>query len=159
MSETNPGRFVSVSHVKCITLLVWGTNNLSFKLVIKVEMLGCSYEQIKWFNGKLQRVNVNVRQTASMSMLTLFESRRMYTWKGRYNIGNVTGTKGFMFLNNLVVGGGGVDFPPTFPSLRPPDWRAGALPTELASHILAVSLFCQYLCSRGASQKSFNHAL
>ena len=32
-------------------------------------------------------------------------------------------------------------------NLRPPDWRAGALPTELTSPILAVSLFCQYLCS------------
>ena len=30
-------------------------------------------------------------------------------------------------------------------NLRPPDWRAGALPTELTSPILAVSLFCQYL--------------
>ena len=48
-------------------------------------------------------------------------------------------------------------------NLRPRDWRAGALPTELTSHILAVSLFCQYLCSeRGGgqgSQKSFNHIL
>ena len=34
------------------------------------------------------RYNIgNVGQTASMSMLTLFESR--YTLKGRYNIGNV----------------------------------------------------------------------
>ena len=36
-------------------------------------------------------------------------------------------------------------------NLRPPDWRAGALPTELHVHvtspILAVSLFCQYICS------------
>ena len=32
-------------------------------------------------------------------------------------------------------------------NLRPPDWRAGALPTELSSPTLAVSLFCQYLCS------------
>ena len=31
-------------------------------------------------------------------------------------------------------------------NLRPPDWRAGALPTELSSPILAVSQFCQYLC-------------
>ena len=31
-------------------------------------------------------------------------------------------------------------------NLRPPDWRAVALPTELTSPILAVSLFCQYLC-------------
>ena len=44
-------------------------------------------------------------------------------------------------------------------NLRPPDWRAGALPTELTSPILAVSLFCQYLCSGGASQKSCNHIL
>ena len=29
-------------------------------------------------------------------------------------------------------------------NLRPPDWRAGALPTELSSPTLAVSLFCQY---------------
>ena len=29
------------------------------------------------------------------------------------------------------------------------DWRAGALPTELTIRILAVSLFCQYLCSCG----------
>ena len=29
-------------------------------------------------------------------------------------------------------------------NLRPPDWRAGVLPTELTSPILAVSLFCQY---------------
>ena len=36
---------------------------------------------------------------------------------------------------------------------------AGALPTELTSPILAVCLFCQYLCSAGASQKSFNHIL
>ena len=34
-------------------------------------------------------------------------------------------------------------------NLRPPDWRAGALPTELTCPILAVSLFCQYLCSEG----------
>ena len=40
------------------------------------------------------------------------------------------------------------------PNMRPPDWRAGALPTELTSPILAVSLFCQYLCSGGVSQKS-----
>ena len=38
-------------------------------------------------------------------------------------------------------------------NLRPPDWRAGALPTELTSPILAVSLFCQYLCS-GAPVRS-----
>ena len=44
-------------------------------------------------------------------------------------------------------------------NLRPPDWRAGDLPTELTSPILAVSLFCQYLCSGGASQKSWNHIL
>ena len=30
-------------------------------------------------------------------------------------------------------------------NLRPPDWRAGALPSELTSPILAVSLFFQYL--------------
>ena len=44
-------------------------------------------------------------------------------------------------------------------NLRPPDWRAGALPTELSSPALAVSLFCQYLCSGGTSQKSWNHIL
>ena len=47
-------------------------------------------------------------------------------------------------------------------NLRPPDWRADALPTELTSPILEVSLFCQYLCSGGgggASQKSWNHIL
>ena len=38
-------------------------------------------------------------------------------------------------------------------NLRPPDWRAGALPTELSSPTLAVSLFCQYLCS-GAPVRS-----
>ena len=38
-------------------------------------------------------------------------------------------------------------------NLRPPDWRAGALPTEQISPILAFSLFCQvplysiFLCS------------
>ena len=32
-------------------------------------------------------------------------------------------------------------------NLRPPDWRAGALPTELSSPILPIFLFCQYLCS------------
>ena len=37
-------------------------------------------------------------------------------------------------------------------NLRPPDWRAGALPTELSSPILAVSLFCQYLCSGRQSE-------
>ena len=42
---------------------------------------------------------------------------------------------------------------------RPPDWRARALPTELSSPTLAVSPFCQYLCSGGASQKSWNHIL
>ena len=42
---------------------------------------------------------------------------------------------------------------------EPVDWCAGALPTELTSPILAVSLFCQYLCSEGTSQKSFNHIL
>ena len=36
-------------------------------------------------------------------------------------------------------------------NLQPLDGRAGALPT---APILAVSLFCQYLCSGGASQKS-----
>ena len=46
-------------------------------------------------------------------------------------------------------------------NLWPPDWCAGALPTELhvTSPFLAVSLFCQYLCSGGASQKSWNHIL
>ena len=44
-------------------------------------------------------------------------------------------------------------------NLRPPDWRAGALPTELTSPILVVSLFCQYLFFGGASQKPFNHIL
>ena len=34
-------------------------------------------------------------------------------------------------------------------NLQPPDWRASALPTELTSPILAVSLFCQYLCLGG----------
>ena len=38
-------------------------------------------------------------------------------------------------------------------NLRPPDWRAGALPTQLSSPTLAVSLFCQYLCS-GAPVRS-----
>ena len=38
-------------------------------------------------------------------------------------------------------------------NLRPPDWRAGTLPTELSSPTLAVSLFCQYLCS-GAPVRS-----
>ena len=44
-------------------------------------------------------------------------------------------------------------------NLRPPDWRAGALPTELSSPtiggfpILSISLF------GGASQKSWNHIL
>ena len=42
-------------------------------------------------------------------------------------------------------------------NLRLSDWHAGALPTELTSPILAVSLFCQYLCSGGTSQKSWNH--
>ena len=32
-------------------------------------------------------------------------------------------------------------------NLRHPDRRARALPTDLTSPILAVSLFCQYLCS------------
>ena len=34
-------------------------------------------------------------------------------------------------------------------NLWPPDWRAGALPTVLTNPtcVLAVSLFCQYLCS------------
>ena len=40
-------------------------------------------------------------------------------------------------------------------NLRPPDWRAGALPTELSSPTLAVSLFCQYLCLGDASQTGF----
>ena len=31
-------------------------------------------------------------------------------------------------------------------NLRPPDWRAGALPTELSSPTLAISLLCQYPC-------------
>ena len=31
-------------------------------------------------------------------------------------------------------------------NLRPPDWRAGAIPTEQSSPTLAISLFCQYLC-------------
>ena len=44
-------------------------------------------------------------------------------------------------------------------NLRPPDWRAGALPTELTSPILAVSLFCKYLCSGSATQKSWNNIL
>ena len=44
-------------------------------------------------------------------------------------------------------------------NLRPPDYFAGALPTELTSPILAVSLFCQYLCSGDAGQKSWNHIL
>ena len=44
-------------------------------------------------------------------------------------------------------------------NLRPPDWRAGVLPTELTSAILAVCLFCQYFCSGGTSQKSWNHIL
>ena len=35
-----------------------------------------------------------------------------------------------------------------------PNWRAGALPTELYSPTLAVSLFFQYLCS-GASVRSY----
>ena len=43
-------------------------------------------------------------------------------------------------------------FEPATSGLRP-------LPTELTSPILAVSLFCQYLCSGGTSQKSFNHIL
>ena len=34
-----------------------------------------------------------------------------------------------------------------------------ALPTELNSPILAVSILCQYLCSGGASQKSFNRRI
>ena len=38
-------------------------------------------------------------------------------------------------------------------NLRPPDWRVRALPTELSSPTLAVSLFCQYLCS-GAPVRS-----
>ena len=33
------------------------------------------------------------------------------------------------------------------------------VPTELSSPILAVSLFCQYICSAGTSQKSWNHIL
>ena len=44
-------------------------------------------------------------------------------------------------------------------NLRPPDWRAGALPTELISPVLVVTLFCQYRCSGGANQKSFKHIL
>ena len=44
---------------------------------------------IVYLDSKLTgRYNIgNVGQTASMRMLTLFESR--YTMKGRYNIGNV----------------------------------------------------------------------
>ena len=38
----------------------------------------------------------NVGKTASMSMLTLFESR--YTLKGRYNIGNVSKTASMSML-------------------------------------------------------------
>ena len=43
------------------------------------------------------RYNIgNVGKTASMSMLTLFESR--YTLKGRYNIGNVGKTASMIML-------------------------------------------------------------
>ena len=38
-------------------------------------------------------------------------------------------------------------------NLRPPDWHAGALPTELTCPILSISLF------GGAIQKSFTHIL
>ena len=36
-------------------------------------------------------------------------------------------------------------------NLWPSDWHAGALRTELSSPTLAVSLFCQYLCSGSVS--------
>ena len=38
---------------------------------------------------------------------------------------------------------------------EPANWRS----TNSANEPLAVSLCCQYLCPRGASQKSFNHIL
>ena len=47
-------------------------------------------------------------------------------------------------------------------NLRPPDWCAGPLPTELTSPILAVSLFCQYLClgeGGGAPIRSHSEAI
>ena len=45
------------------------------------------------------------------------------------------------------------DLPERDLNLRPPDRRAGALPTELSSPTLAVSLFRQYPCS-GAPVRS-----
>ena len=48
------------------------------------------------------RYNIgNVGQTASMSMLTLFESR--YTLKGRYNIGNVGQTASMNALFESII--------------------------------------------------------
>ena len=78
----------------------------------------------------------------------------------RWNSGRLFGTPSWM-LRKKVINLGWTkknllerDF-----NLRPPDWHAGALPTELSSPILAVSLLCQYLCSGSAIQKSFNHIL
>ena len=40
---------------------------------------------------------------------------------------------------------------------QPPEYRTGALPTELSSPMLVVSLIVNYLCSFG-SQKPWNHS-
>ena len=69
-----------------------------------------------------------VGKTASTSMLTLLES--IYNlWK--LIVESKPWTKKNWVEQDL--------------NLRPPDWHAGALPTELTSPVLAASLFCQYL--------------
>ena len=54
------------------------------------------FEDLGWLGLKERYSIGNVGQTASMSMLTLFESR--YTLKGRYNIGNVGQTASMSML-------------------------------------------------------------
>ena len=73
-------------------------------LVMLAKLQNCFYEYAYSLWIKLTtlkgRYNIgNVVQTASMSMLTLFESR--YTLKGRYNIGNVGQTASMSMLLSL----------------------------------------------------------
>ena len=78
---------------------------------------------------------------------------------GSYHSGVITGFWKFLFFNNFTnpnldkFGWTKKKILERDLNLRPPDWRAGALPTELSSPTLAVSLFCQYLCS-GAPVRS-----
>ena len=133
--------------------MIWGKSH--FHTMYDTMVLSVDYFQDFWTCGPTC-LNQNLVITELVLMrvdCTLFD--RVFIGYCTFNI-NINEMKVKQYLNKF--GWTKKNWLERDLNLQPPDWRAGALPTELSSPTVAVSLFCQYFFG-GASQKSWNHIL